>query len=99
TKRGVILVGDIGGTNARFALMEAGSDAPKRPDRQASLDSRTFASLEAAIRSFLGEAPPPIHTATLGVAGPVVDNKCTATNLPWTIDGDALGRSLGINRV
>ena len=92
----MILVGDIGGTNARFSLIEA--DAPE-PLRHASLASRDFASLDAAVRAFLGDAPPPIHTATLGVAGPVVDNKCNATNLPWIVDGDALGRAFGIERV
>jgi glucokinase len=84
----VILVGDIGGTNARFALIEGAQTAPIRTQ---SLDSRAH--------EFLGPNPPPIHTATLGVAGPVVDNRCTATNLPWVVDGDALGRAFGIERV
>jgi glucokinase len=92
----VILVGDIGGTHARFALCRAGDDTPVR---HASLDSPKFGSLLDAVRAFLGDAPPSIHTATLGVAGPVVDNKCTATNLPWIVDGDALGSALGIERV
>lgn len=92
----MILVGDIGGTNARFALVEADR---AEPVRQGTVSSRAHPSLEAAARAFLGDAPPPIHTATLGVAGPVVDNRCTATNLPWVVDGDALGRALGIERV
>lgn len=92
----MILVGDIGGTHARFALIEAGRVEPLRV---ATLESKAFASLEAAARAFLGESPPPVHTATLGVAGPVVDNRCTATNLPWIIDGDTLGHALGIERV
>ncbi len=92
----MILVGDIGGTHARFALIENGRN---QPVRTATLESAAFASLEAAARAFLGDSPPAVHTATLGVAGPVVDNRCTATNLPWIVDGDALGRALGIERV
>jgi glucokinase len=102
----VILVGDIGGTHARFALVRARGDAdPSSASfdapvvRQASLDSASFPSLLDAVRAFLGDSPPAIFTATLGVAGPVVDNKCTATNLPWVVDGDAIGSALGIERV
>ena len=36
----------------------------------------------------------PLHAACFGVAGPVVDNRCRATNLPWTIDGHALTETL-----
>ncbi len=32
----------------------------------------------------------PLRAACFGVAGPVVDNRCRATNLPWIIDGHAL---------
>ena len=35
-----------------------------------------------------------LHAACFGVAGPVVDNRCRATNLPWTIDGHALTETL-----
>ena len=28
----------------------------------------------------------PLHSVCFGVAGPVVDNRCRATNLPWTTD-------------
>ncbi|RMH07650.1 MAG: glucokinase [Nitrospirae bacterium] len=35
-----------------------------------------------------------IDAACFGVAGPVVDNRCRATNLPWTIDGTTLAAML-----
>ncbi len=35
-----------------------------------------------------------LQAACFGVAGPVVDNRCRATNLPWTIDGHALTETL-----
>lgn len=40
--------------------------------------------------------PEPIEVACFGVAGPVVDNRSRTTNLPWTIDGDALARRFNI---
>jgi glucokinase len=92
----VILVGDIGGTRARFALLEGESATPVRT---ASLASKTYPNLEAAAREFLGADAQHVHTATLGVAGPVIGNRCTATNLPWIIDGVAMAIALGIETV
>ena len=36
----------------------------------------------------------PLQAACFGVAGPIVANRCRTTNLPWTIDGDALTNTL-----
>jgi glucokinase len=92
----VILAGDIGGTHARLCLLTEGG---KQLVRQASLPSRRYPSLEAVMHEFLGAPRPDITAAVLGVAGPVVDNRCTATNLPWVIDGAHIAQSLGIPRV
>jgi glucokinase len=92
----VILVGDIGGTRARFALLEGESATPVRT---AALESKSYPNLEAAAREFLGPDAQHVHTATLGVAGPVIGNRCTATNLPWVIDGVAVATALGIETV
>lgn len=34
----------------------------------------------------------PIQAACFGVAGPVVENRCRTTNLPWSLDGDELAK-------
>jgi glucokinase len=91
----VLLVGDIGGTHARLVLL---TPAGKRA-RHEVFESRTFASLEAVVRTFLGKKPPRITAAAFGVAGPVVDGRVRATNLPWVIDERVLSRKLGIKRV
>ena len=41
----------------------------------------------------------PLQAACFGVAGPVADNRCRATNLPWTIDGNALTHALNTSAV
>ena len=92
----MILAGDVGGTNARFALFEPGGRAPVR---QESLRSVDFTSLEAAIRAFLGPRPPAISSAAFGIAGPVVGGKAHLTNLGWHVDSAALAAALGIARV
>ena len=93
----MILAGDIGGTNARLALFD---DGAKKPLRQARFESRRYKSLEAVLREFL--APKEIRrvkASSFGIAGPVIDQRCVATNLPWVVDARVLARKLGIARV
>ncbi|MEC4674748.1 MAG: glucokinase [Nitrospirota bacterium] len=40
-----------------------------------------------------------IEAACFGVAGPVQNNRCRATNLPWVIDGDTLTKHLETSTV
>jgi glucokinase len=91
----VILAGDVGGTSTRLARF-GGDDG--RPEREWVGRSADHESLAALVRTFLGSDPPP-EIAVFGIAGPVVGNACDATNLAWRVDGDALGRALGIRRV
>jgi glucokinase len=91
----VLIAGDIGGTHARLALL-----APDgRVVRHEVFESRTFTSLEAVVRAFLGSKPPRVTAAAFGVAGPVVRERCQTTNLPWVIDARSLSRKLRIARV
>jgi len=91
----VLLVGDIGGTHARLSLLN-----PKgRPVERQVFESRKFASLEAVVRDFLGSPVPRISAAAFGIAGPVVNGRCMATNLAWVVDARVLMRKLRIRRV
>jgi glucokinase len=95
---GPLLVADIGGTNARFALLdeEGGGVGPLH---RVELD--TFAGVAEAIRPFLetrcGGRPP--RGAVLAVAGPVSGNRVRLTNRGWAVDGAELARALGIGAV
>ena len=90
----VILAGDIGGTKTHLALYEPGGH-PRRPLREATSPSREFPSLEALIQRFLDSSPARPRRAVLGIAGPVVENRVEATNLPWVMDGGAIGAAIG----
>jgi glucokinase len=96
----LILVGDIGGTNARFGLMVHDG---KRLTLAgvATLPSRQFDSFWAALTTFFEEVPEAksCDVASFGLAGPVVGNRCEATNLPWVIDGAELAIRLGVSQV
>ncbi|HEU4369017.1 MAG TPA: glucokinase [Methylomirabilota bacterium] len=95
----IVLAGDVGGTKTALALFDK-SERGLVPVRDDALPSRGFASLEAAIEKFLGAGPrPAIAAVCLGVAGPVVDGRCVATNLPWVIDEGALAAAIPAARV
>jgi glucokinase len=102
-----VLAGDVGGTRARFAVFEApkGAGAP-RLVHQDVLESRAFKTFGAALRAFLDGATRErkgrrldVAAATLGIAGPVIDQRVRATNLPWVIDGRALSSAFSIPNV
>lgn len=90
------LVGDIGGTNARFALAEPTSGRP-RLSAFKSLRCQDYPSLQAAIAAYFAGQPsePRPETAVIAVAGPVVDGALNFTNLGWRVSESELVRALG----
>jgi glucokinase len=94
----MILVGDIGGTTARLALVEPGSTDPLAEKHFAAA---AFSDFEAILAAYLAEAGVTIASACLAVAGPIEDGDRHArlTNLPWTIDCAALEQRFGIGRL
>jgi len=95
----VILAGDVGGTKTALALFEVRRRALAAV-RESVLPSHGFAGLTEAIRQFMLEgAPASIDAACVGVAGPVIDGRSTASNLPWVVDEASLADSLSTRRV
>jgi len=97
-KRNAILVGDIGGTNTRLAIIELVKGRYHFLAEQ-TFPSREEPSLESALRKFLANSVHPITGAAFGVAGPVRHGRSEATNLPWVTDSQELARKLGLPRV
>lgn len=93
----VSLVGDIGGTNARFALVDQGSLQPR--------DERTvrcaeFPGLEQAIRAYLAEhGNPQIRQAALDVATGITGDFVQLTNGPWGFSIEQTRRALALDRL
>jgi len=96
------LAADIGGTNARFAVAEIGSDGV-RLAFQRTYPTKSFPDFEPALQAFLREArgahaiggePPP---AGIAVAGAVDRHTARLTNrAEWTFDLTALREHLGV---
>lgn len=93
-----VLAGDVGGTKTWLALYE-GRDHEFRELRSSRFSSSAFHSLAPMIRVFLGNETHVIERAAFGVAGPVIDDVCNATNLPWRIDARRLEADLEIPRI
>ena len=83
------LVGDVGGTHARFALV----DAQGHIRNPRSFPAREYASLADVIAEYLEQTAGrrrPLR-AVIAVAGPVLDGEIEFTNLDWQIsEGDLL---------
>jgi glucokinase len=95
----IVLAGDVGGTKTALALFEA-RERGLVVVRHETLPSREFPSLEAAVDRFLGTGPrPEIAAGCFGVAGPVVNGRSAATNLPWIIDERTLAAAIPAPRV
>jgi glucokinase len=91
---GLRLIGDIGGTNARFAIAERGTYRQLRHlevDRYRSLHDALFDYLKA-----LPEAERAGLSGVLAIAGPVLGDKITMTNKAWSFSVAELKRSLNL---
>jgi len=92
-----LLIGDIGGTNARFAMAHA--DAPGFGSEE-TLKCADFGTAEDAIRFYLESIDAPAPTAIcLAAAGPIVDDHVRFTNNPWAIAVSDLRSSFDIEPV
>jgi len=90
-----VLAGDIGGTNARLALVDDGRILFEKI--YPSKDFRDFSSL---LHHFFEETNIPLpHRACFGVAGVVSDGKAVGTNLAWKIDGSVIKQRFGFEKV
>jgi glucokinase len=94
----VILAGDVGGTHARMALFDAHGEELKLIVKQVYA-SHSYPNLEAIVSEFLRSTSAKPDSAGIGVAGPVRDGRCVATNLPWVVDAASLRASTGLKDI
>ncbi|KQV44447.1 MULTISPECIES: glucokinase [unclassified Rhizobium] len=78
-----ILVGDIGGTNARFALL---LDAYAEPKLFPIIPTGDYASIEEALQtSILDKTSVQPRSAIIAIAGPINGDEIPLTNAGWVI--------------
>lgn len=95
----MLLIGDIGGTHARLALISREQGAA-RPVREGVQPTQRYERFETIVEEFL--APDPtirIERAVFAVAGAVVRGSAELTNVGWVLDERQLGAALGLSSV
>ena len=85
------LIGDVGGTNARFALANEDGFGPVT-----RVQTADYSGPGEAIRAFLHRSGGSPRAVAIACAGPVVDRKIRLTNAGWEIEGASLSRDLQI---
>ena len=94
-----IVVGDIGGTNARFALAEIEGGRVVSLGEPAILPTKEHAGLPSAWKAYgalLGEPLP--RLASLAIAGPVTGGPVDFKNSHWVVYPDTLDADLGLDQ-
>jgi glucokinase len=91
------LLGDIGGTNARFAWQV---NAGAAPSEVASYPCSEYATLQAAVRHYLAMHGKPMPRAcAIAIANPVTGDLVRMTNHHWSFSIAALQDELGLERL
>ncbi|GHA81802.1 glucokinase [Cognatilysobacter bugurensis] len=92
------LIADIGGTNARFALVDADAPTPEIVHAQ-SLPNVQYASLQHAARHYLDTVGVQPRRAAIAVASPVDADEIRLTNRAWSFSRSELRDSLGLDEL
>ncbi len=92
-----VLIGDIGGTNARFSIL---TDARAEPIEFENVRTADFPNIDDAIeRAIFGRTEIRPRSTLLAVAAPVDGDEIELTNCPWVVRPRELHRKLGIGDV
>ncbi|HUC42144.1 MAG TPA: glucokinase [Candidatus Micrarchaeaceae archaeon] len=94
----MILAGDVGGTKTNVAFYDVQGGKLVRVDEK-RYASGEHAGLEEIVADYIKMTKLPVTAAAFGIAGPVVNNRVHATNLPWIVDGAVMASRLGLKRV
>lgn len=89
------LIGDIGGTNARFAIVPDGTGPMVRFPYAHTAD---YATIDDAIAATVLPTARP-RSAVLAVAGPVQGDTVPLTNCPWIVEPKRMIERLGLDEV
>jgi glucokinase len=88
------LIGDIGGTNARFAIAQDGKYGQLR-----HVEVDHYPSLQDALSDYLKSLPAGERSnlsGALAIAGPVLGDRISMTNKAWSFSVDALKQGLAL---
>jgi glucokinase len=94
----MILAGEIGATRTRLAAYETEGNRLQRVVEK-NYVSQQHDGLSGILADFIKTEGIPVHSACLGVAGPVRAGRSKISNLPWVIDSKEVAKQLRLNSV
>ena len=94
----MILAGDIGATRTRLAAYETEGNRLQCVVEK-TYQSQEHTSLPPILTEFIRREGIPVHSACLGVAGPVRHGRCKISNLGWVVDSKELAKLLKLQSV
>jgi glucokinase len=94
-----VLLADIGGTNARFAIADATAAQPLLADSARKYPVADFPSLGDAARRYLDDAGMHASRGVFAVAGRVDGDVARITNHPWVISRTRTRNALGFDEL
>lgn len=89
-----VLVGDVGGTNARLALCSLDDGTLSNIKNYSGAE---FPSLEAVIRIFLEETSAKVKNACIAIACPITGDWVAMTNHTWAFSQSEMKQNLGLD--
>lgn len=99
TLSGSVLLADIGGTNARFALADPSAPMPLLDGSIHGYSVDDFGSLADAARHYLDATGAQPDRGILAVAGRVDGDIARMTNHPWVVSGERVRQALALDAV
>jgi glucokinase len=94
----MILAGDIGATRARLAAFQSDGNQ-LRSVVEKTYPSHEHSGVAELVSRFVQKEGILVHSACLGVAGPVRAGRSKISNLDWTIDARALASQLKLDSI
>ena len=91
-----LLVGDIGGTNARFGLASRSDGGAWVIDHFAKYAGDDYATLQDAITEYINAHNITPKHMSLALAGPIEDGAVTLTNRDWSVSEPGLIEQFGV---
>jgi len=94
----MILAGEIGATRVRLAAFQTEGNQLQSVVERVYI-SHEHDGLAGILADFIKTEGIPVHSACLGVAGPVRAGRSKISNLPWVIDARDVAKQLRLNSV
>ena len=93
----MILAADVGGTKTLLALfsVESKSLTPSKKEYFVNVHYNSFYDI---LQEFLAQCTQKPLVACFGIAGPIENGVCRATNLPWEIDAQKIKKQFSLKK-